>query len=197
MKVIGLTGGIGSGKTTVAHMFEELDVPVFIADKVSKNILANDPIVIEQIKQLLGAQSYKEQNGSEEPDRAFIASQVFRDKSLLQSLNEILHPKVRENFQTWKADQLSPYIIYEAAILFESGSDKFCDQVVLVTAPLQERIIRVMDRDGVTKEDVEIRLKNQWTDQDRLDMAHYVIINKDIQQTEQYVNNLHQFLLKK
>ncbi|AZQ44023.1 dephospho-CoA kinase [Nonlabens ponticola] len=196
MRIIGLTGGIGSGKTTVARMFEDLGVPLFIADDVSKTILATDLEARVEIKNLLGEQSFKTINDEVVPDKKYIASQVFTDQDKLQGLNRILHPRVRIAFEKWLHDQRSSFIIYEAAILFESGGDAICDEVILVTAPKLERISRVMKRDGSTKTDVSNRLQNQWNDIQRLEKSNYVIVNKDLQQTESFVKYTYDFLLK-
>lgn len=197
MKVIGLTGGIGSGKTTVAKEFEKLNIPVFIADNVSKTLLATDNDVINAVTALLGDESYFiDENSKYVPNKKFIASKVFKDQSLLNSLNDILHPAVRSYFENWIKEQNAPYIIYEAAILFESKGDKLCDQVILVSASKEERFRRVMSRDSVTREEVELRMNKQWSDFQRLELSDFVIINEDLQKISAFVRSIHEVLLK-
>lgn len=197
MKIVGLTGGIGSGKTTVAKEFEKLGIPIFIADQVSKKLLSNNESVKNSVRELLGESSFQiTENGLSVPNTKYIASKVFNNKSLLNSLNEILHPAVRTFFQKWIEDQNSPYVIYEAAILFETDGHLSCDHVILVTASVEERIERVMDRDKVKRSDVESRLNNQWSDAQRLELSNFVIINEDFEEMTGYVMSIHELLLK-
>lgn len=197
MKIVGLTGGIGSGKSTVAREFQDLGIPVFIADVASKELLAQDKEVIKAVQELLGVQSYETNaSGKPIPNKKFIASKVFNDKSLLNSLNAILHPAVRIHFNKWIKEQNSPYVIYEAAILFETQGHLSCDYVVLVTASIEERIRRVMKRDKVERVDVESRLRNQWSDAQRLELSDFVLINENIQEMKGFVLTIHEVLLK-
>src|SRR5690554_4707355 len=147
MKIIGLTGGIGSGKTTVAIMFAELGIPVYNSDVEAKILTNTSEAIRKELILLLGDETYK--NGK--LDRKFLADKIFNDRVLLQKVNAIIHPKVAEHFKNWVANQSAPYVIKEAAILFESGSNVQCDLVILVTASKKERIRRVMDRDQVSK----------------------------------------------
>jgi len=196
MKIVGLTGGIGSGKSTVARIFENLGAPIYIADIESKKILDSNPVAITEVKELLGEQSYQVSvEGSLKANRAYIASQVFQNKELLEQLNTILHPKVRAHFEEWKAMQSFHYVVYEAAILFESGGDAICDYVVLVTAPLKDRVARVMKRDQITEAEVRERLENQWSEQQRLEKSDFLIINDDLELIQEYVNYIHVFML--
>ena len=135
MKILGLTGGMGSGKTTVAKFFKELNVPVYIADDEARKLMDKDLIVQEKIRQLFGKEAFK--NGS--LDRKFVASQVFHDKQKLEQLNQIIHPAVQQHFESWAKQQNSAYVVYEAAILFEKGGYKRCDYNLLVTAPYEEK----------------------------------------------------------
>ena len=160
MKVIGLTGGIGSGKTTVAGFFKELGAPVYIADDAGKNLMITSPKVKTSIIKLLGPLAYE----GKVPNRKFIASKVFGDPPKLEALNGIIHPAVAKDFEQWKAKQTAPYIIYEAAILFESGGYKKCDAVILVTAPLEKRFARLQTRDQSSSEEIEARMLHQWSD---------------------------------
>jgi dephospho-CoA kinase len=198
MNIVGLTGGIGSGKSTIAREFKNLGIPVFIADHASKQLLATDAIVRESVKILIGEGSYYiDEKGEVVPDKKLIASKVFNNKVLLESLNKILHPAVRIYFENWLLLQNSPYIIYEAAILLESSGHLMCDYVILVSAGIEERIKRVMQRDHVKREEVESRLHNQWSDTQRIELSDFVIINTDIQKASLFVRSIHEVLLKK
>jgi dephospho-CoA kinase len=197
MKIVGLTGGIGSGKSTVAHEFEDLGIPVFIADDVSKKLLATDPTVIQAVVNLLGENSYdRDDKGLVVPNKKYIATKVFSDKELLTSLNKIMHPAVRAYFKEWIQKQNSRYIIYEAAILFESNSHLQCDKVVLVTAGIEKRIRRVMNRDATSRAEVVARLRHQWSEGQRLELSDFVIVNEDLQQLSMFVCSIHEVLLK-
>jgi dephospho-CoA kinase len=198
MNTVGLTGGIGSGKSTIAREFKNLGIPIFIADDVSKNLLATDIQVIKSVKTLLGEESYyKDEKGALVPDKKYIASKVFNNLILLESLNKILHPAVRLCFKKWLLVQNSPYIIYEAAILFESNGHVLCDYVILVTAGIEERIKRVMQRDHVKREEVTSRIHNQWSDAQRIELSDFVIMNKDFHKMRWFVRSIHEVLLKK
>ncbi|BAO55888.1 dephospho-CoA kinase [Nonlabens marinus] len=197
MKIVGLTGGIGSGKSTVAAEFKKLGIPVYIADEESKIILNSDPGAIQEVKSLLGEESYKLlEDGSTVANRAWIGEQVFNNSQLLEELNAILHPKVRQHFEQWQASKDAIYCIYEAAILFETGGDSRCDFTILVTAPEQERIRRVMKRDQVSEATVKARMKNQWAESKRIKKADFLIVNEDLHKIPCYVNNVHVFMLK-
>jgi len=198
MNIVGLTGGIGSGKSTVAAHFKKLGVPVYIADEESKKILNTDPAAVKEVKQLLGEESYiRLPNGTLVANRSFIGSKVFKDPKLLEELNQILHPKVRDDFEDWVSQQNAVYVIYEAAILFETGGDQICDYTILVSAPEADRIERVMKRDRANREEVKQRLKNQWSESRRLEKADFIIVNKDLHKTPKFVFNIHEFMLKK
>lgn len=196
MITVGLTGGIGSGKTTVAKRYKDLGVPVYIADEASKEILATDLDARNKIKILLGDGAFIKIDNAEIPDKAYIASSVFQDKSLLKGLNAIMHPVVRKDFHRWLSTQHSTYVIYEAAILLESGGYDLCDYIIMVTAPLDTRMQRVMSRDKVAMQDVRARMDNQWSEQKKLDYAHFVIVNEDIHKLDVQINRIHQILLK-
>jgi dephospho-CoA kinase len=198
MNTVGLTGGIGSGKSTIARQFKNLGVPIFIADDVSKHLLATDLQVIESVQGLIGEDAYyKDEKGTLVPNKKHIAAQVFNDLILLESLNKILHPAVRMYFENWLILQQAPYIIYEAAILFESKGHLLCDFVVLVTAGIEERISRVMQRDQVNRAAVESRLHNQWSEAQRIELSDFVIRNVDPKEISLFVRSIHEVLLKK
>lgn len=191
MKVLGLTGGIGSGKTTVAGFFEELGIPVYIADREAKRLMEEDPKVRQDIINLFGNGAY-DQNL---PDRKYIASLVFRDKEKLEQLNDIIHPAVALDFERWKSNQQAPYVLYEAAILFEKGGYKKCDFNLLVTAPHSEKIKRLQKRDSSTLEEIEARMSHQWTDEKKAELADFIIENDYLPKTRRAVLQLHETLL--
>ena len=192
MKIVGLTGGIGSGKTTVAGFFKDLGIPVYIADDAGKRLLAENSDIREKVSKLLGVAAYNEQV----PDRKYIANKVFKDKDLLEKLNAIIHPAVASDFQDWVSKQASEYIIYEAAILFEAGGYKKCDLSILVTAPHELKIGRLQKRDDSTVEEIEARMGHQWPDEKKAKLADFLIENKDLQQTKQEVSDIHIQILK-
>ncbi|HAH57490.1 MAG: dephospho-CoA kinase [Lentimicrobiaceae bacterium] len=176
MLKVGLTGSIGSGKSTLARVFSTLGVPVYIADIEAKKIL-NLPEVVAQVVSLAGEQ-VRQPDGL--IDRKLLAGMVFSNPEMLQSLNGIIHPRVRSHFKAWVLTHSEhDYIIQEAAILFESGSYKNFDKIVVVVAPLEERIERVMLRDGLSREDVMARVDNQLPQEEKIKMADFVILNSD------------------
>ncbi len=187
MKVVGLTGGIGSGKSTVAKMFHQLGVAVYIADDEAKKLMSNDKTVREQIIDLLGVDSYREG----ELNRPYIANMVFNNRSKLDKLNEIVHPAVASHFKIWKDKQIGNYVIKEAAILFENDGYKQCDYTILVSAPLETRIKRVLERDQITEKQVLSRMNNQWEDSQKIPLADFVIYNTDLEETESQVYRIH------
>lgn len=190
--IVGLTGGIGSGKSTVAKMFAQLGVPVYTADDEAKKLMATQEVK-QQIVAHFGENSY---NGNM-PNRAFLASIVFNEPRELDKLNAIIHPMVRAHFKQWYKKQTAPYVIKEVAILFETGGQADCDATILVTAPYQERIERVMLRDNVPVKEVEERMNNQWSDEKKVPLADYVLNNENIQKTELEVVQLHRILMEK
>lgn len=174
---IGITGNIGSGKTTVCRLFEELNVPVIYADQVSRQLLEEDEHVMEAVVQLLGAESFV--NGV--PDRAFIAAQVFGSKEKLTGLNNIIHPRVHGFVMDWFSNlpEETPYAIEEAALLIESGGFRLLDELILVTAPEELRIQRVMARDKVARAQVEARIQHQMKESEKRRYCDYIITNDE------------------
>ena len=174
---VGITGGIGSGKTTVCKVFELLGVPVFYADSVAKSIMYTDNELREQIIRVFGKDSYFV-NG--DLNRAYISSIVFKDETELQKLNGLVHPAVFRAFDLWVSEQVNaPYVMKEAALLFESGSYKMCDQTILILAPEAIRIARVTERDKISEEDVKLRMKKQWPDAEKQKLANYILRNDE------------------
>ncbi len=184
--IVGLTGGIGSGKSFVASIFENLGVPVYISDIKAKELMHSNLIVRNQIINLLGEEAYHEEN----LNRKWIAKQVFSNKELLQKLNAIVHPAVAKDFSVWYENQKSPFVIKESAILFESGGYKKCDKVILVTAPKSLRIERVIQRDNTSEHDVKKRIDNQWEDSKRIPLSDFVIENIKREATMNQVRNV-------
>lgn len=193
MLKIGITGGIGSGKTTICRIFESLNVPVFNADVVAKTIMTSDAALIENIKAAFGQEAYFD-NG--ELDRKFLANIVFNDENQLQILNELVHPATIQAFNDWAKKQNSIYCLHEAAILFESGADKTCDYSILVSAPEETRIARVMKRDGVLETDVRTRMDKQMPEEAKMKLASFTIQNDDSEAVIPQVLKLHQLFSK-
>lgn len=171
---VGITGGIGSGKTTVCKIFESLGVPVYYADERAKKIMTSDKTLKEGIIHLLGEESYFK-NGR--LNRKFIGSKVFKNKSLLNKLNKLVHPAVLKDGENWFKKQKGVMALKEAALLIESGSYLSLDKLIVVTAPEKVRIQRVMERDKLSMEAVSQKMKNQLTDDEFLKYADFSIIN--------------------
>lgn len=190
---VGITGGIGSGKTTVCRIFKVLGVPVFDADQETKNLMQNDPNLVSAIKKSFGEQAYDE-NGV--LNRAFLAGQVFKDEAKLKILNELVHPVAIQAAVDWAESQEAPYTLKEAALLFESGSNKLNDVNILVTAPEEERIRRVMQRDQVPRQQVLDRISKQMPEDQKKEMADYVIDNSGEVPLIPQVLALHELFLK-
>jgi len=194
MKRIGLTGNIGTGKSTVAKIFEILGVPVYHADLQARKMLESGKVA-EQIGILFGKQVLNQQ---QQVDRKTLAAIVFNDKDKLDSLNKLIHPLVEEDFSEWcNQHPESEYVLHEAAILFESGFDRLFDANVLITAPAELCISRVMVRDSVTKEMVANRLRNQWAQEKKVQLAHYVVVNDEISMVIPQVLKIHREILSR
>lgn len=188
MTTVGLTGGIGSGKTTIANLFAtEFAIPIYIADTKAKELIAQDTHLQQEIKALLGEEAFVEGKYN----TAFVASIVFSTPEKLQALNQLIHPYVQQDFERWREEQHSPYVIKESAILFESGSYKDCDYIITVTAPLEERIRRVMLRDKIDRKTVEKRIKNQWNDENRIKLSTFVVDNRDFGRNLDKIQTIH------
>jgi dephospho-CoA kinase len=189
-KIIGLTGGIGSGKTTIANHLKSLGIPFYNSDDQAKKILYL-PETIDSLKSAFGNVVFT----NELFDKDKLAKLVFNNPEQLKVLNQIIHPAVKVDFENWlKANKNSPLVIKEAAILFESGSYKDCDAVISISAPQEMRIQRVIERDHLTFDEVMSRINNQWTDEMRKNKSDYVIDNQDIEkacaQTEKIIKIL-------
>lgn len=179
MITVGLTGGIGAGKSLVASIFEELGYKVFHSDKVAKELMHSDPDVKKAIIALLGDSAYR--NGT--LDRAYVARRIFDDKDLREKVNQIVHPATRSAFNKFidQSDGANSIVFNEAAILFETGAYKNFDKVILVSAPEDLRIDRVIKRDGSSKDEIQKRISSQWDDRKKSELADFVIVNDEKQ----------------
>lgn len=193
MNVIGLTGGIGSGKSTVAKLFEKKNIPIYISDIRAKELINESNKIKKNIIKYWGKDIYI--NGK--LNRKKLSEVVFKNKSDLKKLNELVHPEVFNDFKIWKNNQISDFVMKEAAILFESGSYKDCDLVITVETEKKIRINRTIQRDGVTKEMVEDRISKQWTSEQRIEASDYVINNNgSLEDLEREVNLCYEWIIK-
>lgn len=191
-KIIGLTGGIGSGKTTVAKMFRDQGIPIYIADDEAKKIMESNEI-IKQVQEAFG----KSVIVDSKIDRAKLANIVFQNPEKLEQLNKIVHPAVQKHFKDWlKNHTTSSFVIKEAAILFETGGHKQCDKVITVVAPQLLRLERVVLRDNSDKESVLQRINNQWSDEKKILLSDFVIENVDLEKTKAQVQDILKVLNK-
>ncbi|MCS6818805.1 MAG: dephospho-CoA kinase [Chitinophagales bacterium] len=193
---VGITGGIGSGKSTACAFFESLGVPVYYADARARSLMENVPTLKQKIINKFGAEAYLEDGTL---NRKYIASKVFSNRELLEWLNRAVHPVVAEdshnwNFQMQKAGHR--YAIHEAALLIESGIFKKMDKIIVVYAPFEDRLARVVKRDGVEESEVIARMKFQMEDEEKKLYAHYILHNKKLNDLKKQVHILHHILLK-
>jgi dephospho-CoA kinase len=193
MLKIGLTGGIGSGKTTVARVFELLGVPVYYADQASKRLYHSNEDLKSALKKQFGEDIYSEN----ELNRQKLASIVFSDASQLKILNDLVHPLTIQDAREWIAKQTTSYIIKEAALLFESGSASDLDYIIGVKAPVDLRIKRVRERDNSSKEQILDRINKQMDEEEKLERCDYIIVNDEIEMVIPQVMALHNTFLKK
>lgn len=189
---VGITGGIGSGKTTVCKIFETLGIPIYYADDRAKYLMEHDPTLIQAIKNTFGSGAY---NG-ETLNRPYLAEKVFHNKTELAKLNALVHPAVAFDAEQWANVQHGvPYTLKEAALLFEAGSYKQLDKLIVVTAPEEVRTERVMLRDNVTAEAVKARMANQWPESDKVALADFIINNDGQHSLIDQVLNVHKALI--
>ena len=188
---IGLTGGIGSGKSTVAKVFEVLGIPVYYADDAAKKLMNEDEELKEKIKKEFGESIYKE----EKLDRKKLADIVFTSPEKLNLLNALVHPATLKDAEKWMQEQTSHYCIKEAALIFESGAHEHLDYVIGVTAPAPLRILRTMQRDGITKEEVFARMEKQMDETIKMKLCDFVIQNDEQEMILPQVLALHEKLL--
>jgi dephospho-CoA kinase len=194
MLKIGITGNIGSGKTTVSKLFEILGIPVFYADEAAKILMTTDAELIAGVQLTFGDESYLADGTL---NRKYIAGIVFNDEAQLAKLNALVHPAVFRAFDNWAANMPDdvPYVLKEAAVLFESASYKHCDKTIMVTAPLDMRIKRVTQRDNITREEVLKREVRQFTEEKKIQLADYVINNDGSELVIPQVLKLHDLFL--
>ncbi|MEO1262212.1 MAG: dephospho-CoA kinase [Bacteroidota bacterium] len=193
MLKVGVTGGIGSGKSTICKIFECIGIPVYYADDRAKQLMVDNIKIVDQITEIFGKEAYHEDGSL---NRAHLATIVFNDKEKLNMLNGIVHPAVREDGQNWHQSQQNvPYTIKEAALMIESGNYKSMDEIIVVSAPVELRIQRVIQRDAVTRQAVMARIDKQLPEPERLAFADYVIVNDGKKSIVQQVWDIHQELL--
>ena len=192
-KILGLTGGIGSGKTTVAALFQALGVPVYNADDEAKKLMNQSSKVRTQLIELFGANAYSDGL----LNRSYIAQLVFKDKEKLNALNQVVHPEVAAHYEAWLSKQTHPYVLKEVAILFELGAEDQFDFILTVTAPKQIRLERVMQRDNKSADEVLSIMNNQWEEDRKIQKSDFVLHNIDALQTEIEVEKINKEILKK
>ena len=193
MLKVGITGGIGSGKTTVCKVFALLGIPVFYSDEESKKLLYNDLALRREVSKVFGSDVI---NAEGKIDKKRLAVVVFSNKEKLEQLNAILHPAVGIRFEEWvKEHEQNKYILKEAAILFESGANIQVNTVITVTAPQDLKIQRAMQRDTITREQVEQRMKNQMSDEEKIKLSQFVIYNNEVQLLIPQVLKIHSLLV--
>jgi len=191
MMIVGLTGGIGSGKSTVARFFRELGVPVYDSDKEAKVLMVKSEMVRRELINLFGEEVFI----GKKLNKTHISSIVFKEKEKLAKLNAIVHPAVRNHFVQWVEQQSSAYVIQETALIFENETRENYDAVILVTAPENIRIQRVIKRDGVSKGEIKARIANQMSDEDKISLADFVIENNELKSTKKAVKTIHKKLM--
>ena len=193
--IVGLTGGIGSGKTTVAEVFKKLDsVAVYIADIEARKIMNSSDVIRTQLLQAFGKETYKKN----ELNRQYLANTVFESEEKLTILNNIVHPEVKKHFLDFATRNTDKaYVLYESAILFESNSSQQCDFVISVFLDKEERIKRVLDRDKTSEKEVLSRINSQWKEDKKLLSSNYIIFNYAIQDTKKSVLKIHNILTEK
>lgn len=187
IKILGLTGGIGSGKTTVAKMFEALGVPVYNADQSAKMLMQSSQDLKVKIKQLLGEDAYTENR----LNKAFISEKIFNNKVLLSQINALVHPEVARDFNSWLTLQTSVYVIKEVAILFETAAEDQFDYILTVTAPEAIRIQRIIERDQIALTKIKAVISNQLQDSEKTVKSDFVILNTDLNDTKNQVYDIH------
>ena len=191
MIVVGLTGGIGSGKSTVARMFQNLGVPVYFADTEAKRIMHESSEVKKKLLFTFGEESFDHDT----LNTAYLAKMVFNDKDKLDKLNAIVHPAVEADFRNWVSKQSVEIVVQENPLIFEKKSQSRYDKVILVTAPLEIKMERLKLRDRVTENDFKDRMKNQMKDEEKVGLADFVIVNKELKETEKEVLSVYQKLV--
>ena len=184
--IIAITGGIGSGKTTVAQLLSLSEIPVYYADEKSKSLVNNENAIIQPLKELLGEDIYIDNT----LDKKKLSSLIFNNKELLSKVNNIIHPEVKKDFLRWVDKQASKFVAIETAILFESKFDELVDVIISITCPIEVRIQRCMKRDNISRDIVEARINNQMSDDEREKLSDYIIINDNQHSVIKQVNKI-------
>lgn len=192
MVVVGITGGIGSGKTTISNYLKSFGIPLYVADKEAKALMNRSKVIKQKLIQLFGDEAYVDGK----LNRPFLAKMIFKDKSLLNQMNAIVHPKVASHFKRWLKKQDAPYILKEAAIIFENNLQSNYDYIITVVADENLRIERILDREDTTREKVKAVINNQWTDSHKKKLSDFVISNNDLDQAKKQALQIHKKLLK-
>jgi dephospho-CoA kinase len=191
--LVGMTGNMGSGKSFVCQFFSVLGIPIYHSDERAKQLLVEDPELVEAVKQLLGPEAYSSLGVL---NREYIANKVFANKELLLQYNGIIHPAVRRDAEKWHRNHVAaPYTIQDAALIFESGNYKHLDFIICVTAPLKTRIARIKNRDGIDEATAMRRIENQWPEEKKVEKSNAVIINDGVAPVIPQVWNLYHQLL--
>lgn len=190
--VVGLTGGIGCGKTTVLEVFHSLGVPCFVSDRRAAAYYG-DPDFLRQIRSLFGSEVFTPDGA---PDKRAIASIVFKDKQMLLKLNAIVHPRVIREFEQWRHLQTSRYVVFESAILYEYGLERMANKVVCVYLEKEERLRRLALRDKVSREAIEMRMSSQISAEEKMNRADYVVLNYEGNPRLRQVQYIHQSLMR-
>ncbi len=193
MIIVGLTGGIGSGKSTVLQLFKELGTAVYIADVEAKELMNSDKQLIQDITTLFGEKAYVNNKLS----RNYIANVVFNDKEKLKALNTLVHPKVKLHFKKFIEKQTTKVVMYESAILFESGTNTICDYVITVTANFEDKIERIIKRDKISKQQILERMQHQTSDVVKIEKSDFIITNTTLEATKKQVDKLYKVLVEK
>ena len=186
MKIIGLTGGIGSGKSTISKEFKCNSIPVYDSDTRAKILMNSSKVLKAKLIEFFGSSAYS--NGF--LNKKYISNLIFNDSSALNKINSIVHPAVFDDFINWKSRLNNDFVIYESALIFESGSYKSNDYNILVISDINKRIERVIKRDNVKKDDVLLKINNQWPDQKKIPLADYVFENSSVNENRKLVSSL-------
>lgn len=193
MKIVGLTGGIGSGKTTVSKFFEALGVPVYEADTEAKALMNRSKVIKRKLIALFGEKAYIDGV----LNRPYLADKVFNDKELLTKMNAIVHPKVGAHFKRWLKKQNAPYIIKEVAIIYENNLQDQYDYIIIVVANKEERIQRVIARDSKSRDHIVSVMNNQLSDEEKTKKADFIVVNDSLEDTKRRILEIHQKLINK
>ncbi|WP_407557678.1 dephospho-CoA kinase [Winogradskyella sp. 4-2091] len=193
MVVVGLTGGIGSGKTTILNYFKSLGVPIYLADDEAKALMNRSKVIKRKLVALFGEEAYKD----DKLNRPYLASKIFNDKALLDKMNAIVHPKVASHFKRWLQKQSSTYVIKEAAIIFENNLQSQYHYIITVIADEDLRIKRVMKRDNTSKEKIKSIINNQLSDKEKAEKSDFVIVNNDLLVAKNQADKVHNEILQK